>query len=179
MKIATFNINSINSRLNNLMQWLDEAQPDVVCLQELKVDHSAFPVEPLQEAGYAAVWKGEKTWNGVAILSRGAAPVLTRAGLPGNPADTQARYIEAAVNGVLVASIYLPNGNPQPGPKFAYKLAWLKRLQNHAATLLEMGLPIVLAGDFNVVPTPADIYRPAPWTRTPWSSRKAARGSPP
>ena len=129
MMIATFNINNIDKRLANLLEWLEEAEPDVVCLQELKAEDRAFPEEALLRAGYSAVWKGQKSWNGVAILSRGATPVLTRTRLPGDPGDTQARYIEAAVNGVLIASIYAPNGNPQPGPKFDYKLAWMERLQ--------------------------------------------------
>ncbi len=158
MKIATFNINNINKRLHNLLEWLSKAKPDVVCLQELKAEHSAFPLRALQELGYEAVWQGERSWNGVAILALGHEPVLTRASLPGNPADSQARYIEAAVNGVLISSIYLPNGNPQPGPKFTYKLAWFQRLRAHAAELMKAGVPVVLAGDYNVVPTPQDIY---------------------
>ncbi len=158
MKIATFNINNVNRRLPNLLAWLKEARPDVVCLQELKAADDNFPAAALEEAGYGAVWKGQPSWNGVAILARGAAPVLTRKALPGGPSDKQARYIEAAVNGILIASIYLPNGNPQPGPKFAYKLDWFERLIAHAAELFETGLPIVLAGDYNVIPTDTDIY---------------------
>lgn len=159
MKIATFNINNVNRRLPNLLDWLKMEQPDVVCLQELKAEDRAFPIAAIEAAGYGAVWRGQRTWNGVAILARGAAPVLTRRALPGDPADDQARYIEAAVNGVLVASIYLPNGNPQPGPKFDYKLAWFERLIAHASELMAAGVPVVLAGDFNVVPTEADIWR--------------------
>ena len=158
MKIATFNINNVNKRLANLATWLRRAGPDVACLQELKAADSEFPVTAIKKAGYDAVWRGEKSWNGVAILGRGGEPVLTRAGLPGDPADTQSRYIEAAVNGVLVATLYAPNGNPQPGPKFKYKLAWMKRLLAHAAELYALDAPVVLAGDFNVVPTDADIY---------------------
>lgn len=158
MKIATFNINNINKRLHNLLAWLAKAEPDIVCLQELKAEGNAFPVRALQAAGYQSVWQGERSWNGVAILARGKEPVLTRSSLPGDPADRQARYIEAAVNGILITSIYLPNGNPQPGPKFAYKLAWFQRLSAHAAELISAGLPVVLAGDYNVVPTPEDIY---------------------
>jgi exodeoxyribonuclease-3 len=158
MRIATFNINNVNKRLANLIDWLTVAQPDVVCLQELKAEDRAFPVAAIEAAGYGAVWRGQRTWNGVAILARGATPVITRRALPGDPADDQARYIEAAVNGVLVASIYLPNGNPQPGPKFAYKLAWFERLIAHAAELMAAGVPVVLAGDYNVVPTEADIW---------------------
>jgi len=164
LKIATLNINNINKRLPNLLAWLAKTQPDVVCLQELKAEDRAFPEVPLQAAGYQSVWQGQRTWNGVAILARGPMkPVLTRRRLPGDPSDTQARYIEAAVNGVLVASIYLPNGNPNPGPKFDYKLAWLERLSAHAAGLLAQGVPAVLAGDYNVVPTEADIYQPNSW----------------
>ena len=158
MKVATFNINNINKRLDNLLAWLGKAQPDVVSLQELKAETGAFPVDALRNAGYEAVWHGERSWNGVAILARDRAPVLTRASLPGNPEDRQARYIEAAVHGFLITSIYLPNGNPQPGPKFNYKLAWFERLITHAAGLMATGAPVVLAGDYNVVPTPKDIY---------------------
>ncbi len=158
MKIATFNINNVNKRLGNLVAWLTKAEPDVVCLQELKADQEAFPAHTLRNLGYKTVWQGERSWNGVAILARDGTPVLTRSILPGNPNDRQARYIEAAVNGVLIASIYAPNGNPQPGPKFDYKLAWLDRLITHAAGLLASGVPVILAGDYNVVPTAQDIY---------------------
>jgi exodeoxyribonuclease III len=158
VKIATFNINDVNKRLNNLLTWLSKTAPDVVCLQELKAEHKAFPEQALKRLGYQAVWQGERSWNGVAILSRDGSPVLTRSSLPGNPEDRQARYIEAAVQGLLITSIYLPNGNPQPGPKFDYKLAWLERLTRHAAELIATGIPVVLAGDYNVVPTPQDIY---------------------
>lgn len=158
MKIATFNVNSIGRRLPVLLGWLLRAKPDVVCLQELKAEDKAFPAAALAEAGYHAVWKGQRTWNGVAILARGVEPVLVRSELPGDPEDAQARYIEAAVDGVLVACIYLPNGNPQPGPKFDYKLAWFDRLIRHAKKLYAAKQPVVLAGDFNVVPTDLDIY---------------------
>ena len=158
MKIATFNINNVNKRLPNLLAWLRAAKPDAVCLQELKAADREFPKAAIEKAGYGAVWRGQKTWNGVAILARGCEPVLTLGGLPGDPADAQSRYIEAAVNGVLIASLYGPNGNPQPGPKFSYKLAWLKRLIAHAADLYAAGVPAVLAGDYNVVPTDRDIY---------------------
>jgi exodeoxyribonuclease-3 len=158
LKIATFNINNIYKRLQNLTDWLEREQPDVVCLQELKVEQRSFPATTLGELGYSAVWAGERSWNGVAILARDCDPVLTRSALPGNPDDTHARYIEAAVNGVLIASLYLPNGNPQPGPKFEYKLAWFQRLIDHAQQLIDAGVPVVLAGDYNVVPTPQDIY---------------------
>jgi len=158
MKVATFNINDINKRLDSLLTWLAKSQPDVVCLQELKAEQGAFPADALHESGYEAVWQGERSWNGVAILARNQTPVLTRSSLPGDPEDRQARYIEAAVHGVLITSIYLPNGNPQPGPKFDYKLAWFERLITHAAGLLAAGVPVVLAGDYNVVPTAQDIY---------------------
>lgn len=158
MKIATFNINNVNRRLDNLLEWLAEAKPDVVCLQELKARDIQFPQTALAKAGYGAVWRGEPSWNGVAILARGAEPVLTADELPGDPEDRQARYIEAAVSGVVVACLYAPNGNPQPGPKFDYKLAWGERLIEHAAELLDSGLPVVIAGDFNIVPEPRDIY---------------------
>ena len=165
MKIATFNINNVNRRLPNLLHWLDAARPDVVCLQELKCADAAFPADAIRDAGYAAAWRGQRTWNGVAILARGAEPVLTRTSLPGDPDDTQARYIEAAVNGILVASIYLPNGNPQPGPRFDYKLAWFKRLAAHGRRLLREDIPVVLAGDYNVAPTGIDIYPTTSWDR--------------
>jgi exodeoxyribonuclease III len=162
VKVATFNINNINKRLDNLLDWLAKAKPDVVSLQELKAEQGAFPAAALRSLGYEAVWQGERSWNGVAILARNHTPVLTRASLPGNtPGNTndhQARYIEAAVNGVLITSLYLPNGNPQPGPKFNYKLAWFERLLTHAAELMATGAPVILAGDYNVVPTPQDIY---------------------
>jgi exodeoxyribonuclease-3 len=159
LRIATFNINNINKRLANLIAWLETAKPDVVCLQELKAEQNAFPESALRQLGYRAVWHGQRSWNGVAIIARDYEPVLTRSTLPGDDDDHQARYIEAAVNGVLVASIYLPNGNPQPGPKFDYKLAWFDRLTAHAADLMSAGVPVVLAGDYNVVPTPQDIYQ--------------------
>ena len=157
MRVATFNLNNINKRLDNLLAWLAKAQPDVVSLQELKAEQQAFPVNALRTLGYEAVWQGERSWNGVAILARNQVPVLTRTSLPGNSEgrnneDHQARYIEAAVQGVLITSIYLPNGNPQPGPKFNYKLAWFERLIAHAAGLMASGAPVVLAGDYNVVP---------------------------
>jgi exodeoxyribonuclease-3 len=158
VKVATFNINNVNKRLPNLLRWLAAARPDVVCMQELKAEDRAFPASALEDAGYGAVWRGQRSWNGVAILARGTTPVLTRRALPGDPTDDQARYIEAAVKGVLIASLYLPNGNPRPGPKFDYKLAWLERLISHASDLIAAGVPVVLAGDYNVVPTEADIY---------------------
>ena len=159
MKIATFNINSIRGRFARLLEWLDEAKPDVVCVQELRIYHEEFPIASIRAAGYGALWQGQKPrYNGVAILARGAEPVEVRRTLPGDPADAQARYLEAAVNGVLVGALYAPNGNPQPGPKFDYKLAWLDRLIRHAAGLYASGVPVVLAGDYNVVPTGHDIY---------------------
>jgi len=159
MKIATFNINSIRGRLPRLLEWLDDARPAVVCLQELRIYHEEFPLPAIRAKGYGALWQGQKPrYNGVAILVRSGEPVEIRRSLPGDPSDVQARYLEAAVNGVLVACLYAPNGNPQPGPKFDYKLAWLDRLIRHAHDLRTSGVPVVLAGDFNVVPTPADIY---------------------
>jgi exodeoxyribonuclease-3 len=158
MKIATYNINNVNKRLPNLLDWLRTAKPDAVCLQELKAADAEFPRAAIEKVGYGAVWRGQKTWNGVAILARGCEPVLTRNALPGDSADSHSRYVEAAVNGVLIASVYAPNGNPQPGPKFDYKLAWMERLASHAATLYAAGVPVVLAGDYNVVPTDRDIY---------------------
>jgi exodeoxyribonuclease-3 len=164
MRIATFNINNMVKRLDNLLVWLEATRPDVVCLQETKTPDALFPAAALEAAGYGAVWKGERTYNGVAILARGVQPVPTRRALPGDPADSQSRYIEAAVNGVLVGCLYLPNGNPQPGPKFAYKLAWFERLIAHAAGLLAAGVPVVLAGDYNVIATDLDIYKVKPRT---------------
>lgn len=163
MKIATFNINNVNRRLSNLLAWLDAAKPDVVCLQELKAADREFPIAAIESAGYGAAWCGQRTWNGVAILARDAQPVVTHRTLPGDSADSQSRYLEAAIEGVLVTSIYAPNGNPQPGPKFDYKLAWLDRLIEHARSLIEANVPVVLAGDYNVVPTPFDIYPTRSW----------------
>jgi exodeoxyribonuclease-3 len=158
VKIATFNINNINKRLDVLLAWLAAAEPDIVCLQELKAADNQLPVSAIEAAGYGAVWRGERTWNGVAILAKGSTPILTRNELPGDPSDRQSRYIEAAVDGILVACLYAPNGNPQPGPKFAYKLAWMERFNAHAAGLLAAKVPAVLAGDYNVVAEPRDIY---------------------
>lgn len=163
VKIATFNINNVNKRLPNLLAWLKTARPDIACLQELKCTDSEFPADVIRKAGYRAVWRGQKTWNGVAILARNVEPVVTRTALPGDPADQQSRYIEAAVEGLLVACIYLPNGNPQPGPKFDYKLRWFARLQSHARTLLRAKVPVVLAGDYNVAPAEIDIYPTKSW----------------
>jgi len=165
LKIATFNINGIRARLPALLEWLEREAPDVVCLQELKTVDSGFPIDAIRAAGYGAIWHGEKSWNGVAILSRGTEPIESRRGLPGDDGDKQSRYIEAAVHGVLVGCLYLPNGNPQPGPKFDYKLAWFERLLKYAATLYDSGHPVVLAGDYNVVPTDEDIYNPRSWLK--------------
>jgi len=158
VKIATFNINNVNKRLANLLDWLREAKPDVVCLQELKATDREFPRSAIEKAGYGIAVRGQKSWNGVAILARGAEPIVTQTELPGDPKDEQSRYIEAAVNGVIVTSLYAPNGNPIAGPKFTYKLAWMERLIRHAAELHDAGVPVVLAGDYNVVPTDRDIY---------------------
>jgi exodeoxyribonuclease-3 len=165
LKIATFNINNLTRRLPQLLRWLADAAPDVVCLQETKVDDRRFPAAALRAAGYGALWHGERSWNGVAILAKATDPIETRRGLPGDPSDRQSRYLEAAVRGVLVGCLYLPNGNPQPGPKFAYKLAWFERLITHARGLYDSGHPVVLAGDYNVVPTDADIYNPRSWLK--------------
>jgi exodeoxyribonuclease III len=164
VKIATFNINNINRRLPNLLSSLQTARPDIVCLQELKAADQQFPQHAIVQAGYHAVWRGQRTWNGVAILAR-TEPIVTRTSLPGAQDDEHARYLEAAVNGVLVASIYLPNGNPRPGPKFDYKLAWFERLIGHAQDLMTLDVPVVLAGDFNVVPTEFDIYPSRSWDK--------------
>jgi exodeoxyribonuclease III len=163
VKIATFNINNVNRRLSNLLQWLKSAQPDIACLQELKCADAEFPETAIKKAGYRAVWHGQKTWNGVAILSRRAEPIVTRTVLPGDISDHQSRYLEAAIEGLLMGCIYLPNGNPQPGPKFDCKLAWFMRLQAHARKLLREGVPVVLAGDYNVAPTAIDIYPTMSW----------------
>ena len=160
MKIATFNVNGIRSRLSNLLEWLEREKPDVACLQELKAPDEAFPSLAIQAAGYGSVWHGQKGWNGVAILARGAAPVESRRGLPEADADSHSRYIEATVCGLSIGCLYLPNGNPQPGPKFDYKLSWFERLIGHASTLCHTGQPVILAGDYNVVPTDFDIYNP-------------------
>jgi exodeoxyribonuclease-3 len=163
VKIATYNVNGVNGRLPVLLRWLEEAEPDVVCLQELKAPDERFPGLALERAGYGAVWHGQKAWNGVAILARDAQPVQTRRGLPGDPDDSHSRYIEAAVSGVLIGCLYLPNGNPAPGPKFDYKLRWFERLHAHAADLLSHQIPVVLAGDYNVMPTDLDVYKPERW----------------
>ncbi|MET0307803.1 MAG: exodeoxyribonuclease III [Sphingomonas sp.] len=163
MRIATYNVNGINGRLPVLLRWLEQTRPDVVCLQELKAPDEKFPERAIRDAGYGAIWQGQKSWNGVAILARGCDPVETRRGLPGDPDDSHSRYIEAAVNGVLVGALYLPNGNPRPGPKFDYKLRWFERLIAHAAALVAMDAPVVLCGDYNVMPTEHDVYKPERW----------------
>jgi exodeoxyribonuclease-3 len=163
MKIVTYNINGIGARLQNLLKWLSQTSPDVVCLQELKAPHEKFPVDAIREAGYQVIWHGQKSWNGVAILSKGPAPVELRRVLPGDPDDVHSRYIEATLDDILLACLYLPNGNPAPGPKFDYKLSWMERLIQHAAELVRADLPVVLAGDFNVIPTPNDVYKPERW----------------
>ncbi len=165
LKIATFNINGIRSRLPALLQWLEREAPDVACLQELKATDETFPIDAIRAAGYGAIWQGQASWNGVAILSKNSEPLETRRGLPGDSRDTQSRYIEAAVHGVIVGCLYLPNGNPQPGPKFQYKLAWFERLIAHAQGLFDSGHPVVLAGDYNVIPTDDDIYNTRSWLK--------------
>ncbi len=163
MKVATFNVNGINGRLPVLLRWLEEANPHVVCLQELKASQEKFPEAAIRDAGYSAIWHGQKAWNGVAVLARGHTPVETRRRLPGEPEDNNSRYIEAAVNGIIIGCLYLPNGNPAPGPKFDAKLRWFNRFINHAAELLASGLPVILAGDYNVMPTNLDVYKPERW----------------
>jgi exodeoxyribonuclease III len=163
MRIATFNVNGVNGRLPVLLRWLAETQPDVACLQELKAPQERFPEAAIRAAGYGAIWHGQKAWNGVAILARGRDPIETRRGLPGDPDDSHSRYIEAAIAGVVVGCLYLPNGNPAPGPRFDYKLRWFERLTRHAADLVAHGAPAVLAGDFNVMPTDLDVYAPERW----------------
>jgi exodeoxyribonuclease-3 len=158
VKVVTYNINGILGRLPLLLEWLKRSAPDVVCLQELKTDPRRFPSEALRAAGYGSAWIAEGAYNGVAILTRDGDPLVTRRALPGEPADKQCRYIEAAVQGVLIACLYAPNGNPQPGPRFEYKLAWLDRLHAHAEQLCAAKVPVVLAGDYNVVPTERDMY---------------------
>jgi len=165
MKIATFNVNGIRSRLSNLLEWLQRETPDIVCLQELKASEDVFPLLAIRTAGYGAVWHGQKSWNGVAILTRGTDPVEIRRGLPDGEEDSHSRYIEATVKDIRIGCLYLPNGNPQPGPKFDYKLAWFERLIRHAGTLCESGQPVVLCGDYNVVPTDFDIYNPRSWLK--------------
>ena len=163
MRIATWNVNGINGRLPLLLDWLEETRPDAVCLQELKSPDEKFPAAAIEKAGYGAIWHGQPRWNGVAILARGCEPIETQRGLPGDPDDAQSRYLEAAINGVLVACLYLPNGNPQPGPKFDYKLAWMERLIAHARGLHNLDGPVVMAGDYNVIPTDEDVYKPERW----------------
>ncbi|QAY75385.1 exodeoxyribonuclease III [Sphingosinicella sp. BN140058] len=163
MRIATFNVNGVNGRLPLLLEWLEETRPDVACLQELKAPDDKFPAAAIEKAGYGVIWHGQPRWNGVAMLARGCEPVETRRGLPDDPDPAQSRYLEAAVSGVLIGCLYLPNGNPQPGPKFDYKLAWMDRFHAHAQTLIGLDCPVVLAGDYNVIPTDADVYKPERW----------------
>ena len=163
MRIASYNVNGVNGRLPVLLRWLERARPDIVCLQELKTPSERFPIAEIRTAGYGAIWHGQKSWNGVAILARGADPLETRRGLPGDPDDLQSRYIEAAIGGLLIGCLYLPNGNPAPGPKFDYKLAWFDRLLKHGKKLLVSGHPAILAGDYNVMPTDLDVYKPERW----------------
>ena len=165
MKIATFNVNGVKTRLPHLLRWLEREQPDVACLQELKALDEGFPAAEIRAAGYEPLWKGQRSWNGVAILARGGKPVEVRRALPGDDGDDQSRYLEAAVDGVIVGCLYLPNGNPQPGPKFAYKLAWFERLIAHAQSLVASEHPVILCGDYNVVPTDFDIYNPRSWRK--------------
>jgi exodeoxyribonuclease-3 len=163
MKLATYNVNGINGRLSVLLRWLKKSQPDVVCLQELKTSDDKFPADALEKADYGAIWHGQKSWNGVAILARGRKPAETRRGLPGDPDDTHSRYIETIIDGLLIGCLYLPNGNPAPGPKFDYKLRWFARLTKYAKGLITRDEPIILAGDYNVIPTEVDVYKPERW----------------
>jgi exodeoxyribonuclease-3 len=163
MKIATYNVNGVNGRLPVLLRWLEETSPDIVCLQELKAPQEKFPEKALQDAGYNAIWHGQKSWNGVAILAHGSNIQELRRGLPGDTADSHSRYIEALINGITVGCLYLPNGNPAPGPKFDYKLQWFQQFNAHAAQLLASGTPVVLTGDYNVMPTELDVYKPERW----------------
>lgn len=165
LRIASYNINGINTRLPILLDWLRDFAPDVACLQELKCTDAAFPASAIREAGYEAIWHGQQSWNGVAILSRIGEPVETMRGLPGDPDPSQSRYIEAAVQGVLIGNLYLPNGNPWPDPKFDYKLSWMDRLAEHARALLETDVPALLIGDYNVIPTDMDVYKPERWKK--------------
>jgi len=163
MRIATYNVNGVNGRLPVLLRWLQETQPDVACLQELKAPQEKFPEVAIRDAGYGAIWSGQKSWNGVAILARGIEPTETQRGLPGDPEDVHSRYLEAKVGNLLVGCLYLPNGNPAPGPKFDYKLRWLERLLAYAASRINQSQPTVLAGDYNVIPTELDVYKPERW----------------
>ncbi|WP_343690985.1 exodeoxyribonuclease III [Chitinophaga sp.] len=164
MKIATYNVNGVNGRLPVLIKWLKEAKPDIVCLQELKTPDEKFPQESLEAIGYNAIWHGQKSWNGVAILTKnGCAVEAIYKGLPGDPEDIQSRYIEAKINGIIIACLYLPNGNPAPGPKFDYKMAWYKRLLTKARRLIKKGTPVILVGDYNTVPTELDAHKPERW----------------
>jgi len=165
VKIATFNVNGIATRLPHLLEWLAKESPDIICLQELKTLDSGFPIVEIRAAGYGAIWRGQRSWNGVAILAKGQEPAEVQRTLPGDASDDQSRYLEAVVGGITVGCLYLPNGNPQPGPKFEYKLAWFERLLEHAQALYASGKPVVLAGDFNVVPTDFDIYNPRSWLK--------------
>jgi exodeoxyribonuclease-3 len=163
MKIATYNVNGVNGRLPVLLRWLQQSAPDVVCLQELKAPQEKFPEQAILELGYHAIWHGQKSWNGVAILSKYGQPVETQRGLPGDPEDVHSRYIEATIKDITIGCLYLPNGNPAPGPKFDYKLAWFERLTLYAAGLLKLKKPVILTGDYNVMPTEKDVYKPERW----------------
>ena len=163
MRVVTYNVNGITARLPNFLRWLKETTPDIVCLQELKAPQDKFPEAEIRQLDYGVIWHGQKSWNGVAILTRNAEPVEIRRVLPGDPEDEHSRYIEAVVNGLIVGCLYLPNGNPAPGPKFDYKLRWLARFLTHAATLAPSASPVILAGDYNVIPTERDVYKPERW----------------
>ena len=164
MRLATYNVNGINGRLPVVLEWLAATRPDVVCLQELKAPDERFPALAIEQAGYGAIWHGQKSWNGVAILARRATPQETRRGLPGDPDDSHSRYLEAAIDGRLIGCLYLPNGNPRPGPRFDYKMNWIERFLALAAEHVKLDAPVILAGDYNIIPTPADVYKPERWT---------------
>jgi exodeoxyribonuclease III len=176
MRIATYNVNGVNGRLVVLLRWLRQAQPDVVCLQELKAPEERFPAKDIEKAGYHAIWHGQKSWNGVAILAKEQRPLETRRGLPGDPEDLHSRYIEAEVSGLTIGCLYLPNGNPWPGPKFDYKLQWFERLTKHAAKLIKSAKPVILAGDYNVMPTEIDVYKPERWVNDALFPHRGAQG---
>ena len=165
MKIATYNVNGVNGRLPVLLRWLDETKPDVACLQELKAPQEKYPEEAIKEVGYHSIWHGQKSWNGVAILSRNQPPEEIRRGLQGDPEDIHSRYIEAKINGIIIGCLYLPNGNPAPGPKFDYKLSWMKRFAAHSSELIKSDVPVILTGDYNVIPTELDAYKPERWVK--------------
>lgn len=163
MKIATYNVNGINSRLPVLLKWLQNAKPDIVCLQELKAPQEKFPIDEINQAGYQAIWHGQKQWNGIAILSKDLEMTEVQRSLPGNTDDVQSRYLEVIIDQIVICCLYLPNGNPFPGSKFEYKLEWIKRFKKRTRQFIDMDLPAILIGDFNIIPTEKDVYKPERW----------------